>query len=144
MIKAIKFPNPSRHPQSKMRSVSMEIEAAEMRIAQDKLMIDNLWRYRAELQSDAFWLERTTELKRMAAPKTNSNRYPASIAGWRCNNGLLILAALACCAVARLIRITKQKPSTMNQPETCPPTQTPELLAQDWLDAKAEENAARI
>ena len=30
MIKGNQIPNPSRHPQSKMRSVSMEIEVAEM------------------------------------------------------------------------------------------------------------------
>ena len=53
---------------AKMRSAAAEIEAAEMRIAQDKMMIDNLWRYRADLQSEAFWLEKNNlELKRMAA-----------------------------------------------------------------------------
>ena len=65
-----------------MRSVSMEIELPEMRIAQDKLMIDNLWRYRAELQSDAFWLEKNNlELKRMVRMKDEFEYFPASIAG---------------------------------------------------------------
>ena len=68
MIKAIKFQIQRVILKAKMRSVCMEIEAAEMRIAQDKLMIDNLWRYRAELQSESFWLEKNNlELKRMAA-----------------------------------------------------------------------------
>lgn len=54
--------------QAKMRSAAAEIEAAEMRIAQDKLMIDNLLRYRIELQSDAYWLEKNNfQMKRMAA-----------------------------------------------------------------------------
>lgn len=53
---------------AKMRSAAAEIEAAEMRIAQDKLMIDNLLRYRIELQSDAYWLEKNNfQMKRMAA-----------------------------------------------------------------------------
>ena len=52
---------------AKMRSAAAEIEAAEMRIAQDKLMIDNLLRYRIELQSDAYWLEKNNfQMKRMA------------------------------------------------------------------------------
>ena len=68
MIKATKFHAQRLILKAKMRSVRMEIEAAEMRIAQDKLMIDNLWRYRTELQSEAFWLEKNNlELKRMAA-----------------------------------------------------------------------------
>jgi len=68
MIKKIKFQIQRVIIKAKMRSVCMEIEAAERRIAQDKLMIDNLWRYRADLQSEAFWLEKNNlELKRMAA-----------------------------------------------------------------------------
>ena len=68
MIKSITFHAKRLILKAKMRSVCMEIEAAEMRIAQDKLMIDNLWRYRAELQSESFWLEKNNlELKRMAA-----------------------------------------------------------------------------
>ena len=67
MIKAIKFQIQRIVIKAKMRSVCMEIEAAEMRIAQDKMMIDNLWRYRADLQSEAFWLEKNNlELKRRA------------------------------------------------------------------------------
>ena len=68
MIKTIKFHAQRLILKAKMRSVCMEIEAAEMRIAQDKMMIDNLWRYRADLQSEAFWLEKNNlELQRMAA-----------------------------------------------------------------------------
>lgn len=68
MIKKIKFQIQRVIIKAKMRSVCMEIEAAEMRIAQDKLMIDNLWRYRSDLQSESFWLEKNNlELKRMAA-----------------------------------------------------------------------------
>lgn len=47
MIKKIKFQIQRVIIKAKMRSVCMEIEAAERRIAQDKLMIDNLWRYRS-------------------------------------------------------------------------------------------------
>lgn len=68
MIKTIKFKIQKLILKAKMRSVRMEIEAAEMRIAQDKLMIDNLWRYRKELQHDAYLLEKNNfQVKRMAA-----------------------------------------------------------------------------
>lgn len=68
MIKTIKFQIRKLILKAKMRSVCMEIDAAEMRIAQDNLLIDNLWRYRTELQSESFWLEKNNlELKRMAA-----------------------------------------------------------------------------
>lgn len=68
MIKAIKFHIQRIVIKAKMRSIKSEIEAAEHRIAHDKELIDNLWRYRAELQSEAFWLEKNNlTVKRMAA-----------------------------------------------------------------------------
>lgn len=52
----------------KMARIKAEIDAAEHRITHDKALIDMLWRYRAELQSESFWLEKNNlELKRMAA-----------------------------------------------------------------------------
>lgn len=42
----------------KMRSATAEIDAAERRIANDKLLMERLYRYRSELQSELFWVER--------------------------------------------------------------------------------------
>ncbi len=68
MIKKLKYHAKRITISLKMRSIKSEIEAAEHRIAHDKELIDNLWRYRADLQSEAFWLEKNNlELKRMAA-----------------------------------------------------------------------------
>ena len=42
----------------KMRSATAEIDAAERRIANDKLLMERLYRYRSELQADLFWAEK--------------------------------------------------------------------------------------
>lgn len=42
----------------KMRSATAEIDAAERRIANDKLLMERLYSYRSELQHEMYWLEK--------------------------------------------------------------------------------------
>lgn len=68
MIKVIKFQIQRLVIKAKMRSIKSEIEAAQQRIAHDTELVDLLWRDRARLQAEAFWLEKNNlTVKRMAA-----------------------------------------------------------------------------
>ncbi len=69
MIKSIVFHAKRMAIKAKMARTKAAIEDAEMRIAHDKALIDALWRDRADLQAEAFWLEKNNfpAPKRMAA-----------------------------------------------------------------------------
>ena len=51
----------------RMRNATAELEAAKSRIANDTLFIDRLYRYRSELQSELFWLERNNMVVKRGA-----------------------------------------------------------------------------